>query len=57
MFNRQSLRLGITGAVLFIILGSLTACSDNNPTEPTEVTARYDHTGCYIDAKGNVVCP
>ena len=33
MFNRKSLRLGLTGALLFILVGGFTACADVNPTE------------------------
>jgi hypothetical protein len=53
MFNRNSLKLGLTGAVLFIIMGSFTACSDEGPTAP--VTAQHDDIGCTI-INGAIVC-
>ena len=54
MFNRNSLNLGLTGAVLVIIMGSFTACSDEGPTGP--VTPQYsDNTTCTIIA-GQLIC-
>jgi hypothetical protein len=52
MFNRQSLKLGLTGAVLFIIMGSFTACSDEGVTGPT---AQFDTAECWYEA-GKLVC-
>lgn len=53
MFNRQSLKLGLTGAVLFIIMGSFTACSDEGVTGPT---AQYDGTPACWYEDGKLVC-
>ena len=53
MFNRNSLKLGLTGAVLVIIMGSFTACSDEGPTS---VSAQHNQAACtYIN--GVVYCP
>jgi hypothetical protein len=52
MFNRESLKLGLTGAILVIIMGSFTACSDEGPTGPT---AQYDTTHCWLE-DGKLVC-
>ena len=52
MFNRESLKLGLTGAVLFIIMGSFTACSDEGPVGPT---AQYDTANCWVEG-GKLVC-
>ena len=53
MFNRHSLKLGLTGAVLVIIMGSFTACSDEGPT--AVATPQHDTTNCYYVA-GQLVC-
>jgi hypothetical protein len=53
MFNRHSLKLGLTGAVL-IIMGSFTACSDEGPTAPVVAAPQYD-TGCIV-VGGMLVC-
>lgn len=53
MFNRHSLKLGLTGAVLVIIMGSFTACSDEGPTAP--ITTPQFETGCTI-INGVYVC-
>ena len=52
MFNRNSLKLGLTGAVLVIIMGSFTACSDEAISGPT---AQYDETTCWYE-DGRLVC-
>jgi hypothetical protein len=54
MFNRNSLKLGLTGAVLFIIMGSFTACADGGPTAPT-VTAQQDESACWYE-DGRLIC-
>jgi hypothetical protein len=53
MFNRNSLKLGLTGAVLVIIMGSFTACSDEGPTAP--VTAQQNEATCTI-INGVLIC-
>jgi hypothetical protein len=55
MFNRHSLKLGLTGAVLVIIMGSFTACSDEGPTAPASAP-QYDTAGCYLVGNA-IVCP
>jgi hypothetical protein len=55
MFNRNSLKLGLTGAVLVIIMGGFTACSDEGPTAP--ITAQQDNVGNCTIINGVVVCP
>ena len=54
MFNRNSLKLGLTGAVLFIIMGSFTACSDQGPTAP--VAAQQTEAGTCTIINGVWVC-
>ena len=54
MFNRNSLKLGLTGAVLFIIMGSFTACSDQGPTAPVAVQ-QAEGDACTI-INGVLVC-
>lgn len=55
MFNRNSLKLGLTGAILFIIMGSFTACSDNSPTEPTGPQHAETAGECWI-VNGQWIC-
>ena len=54
MFNRHSLKLGLTGAVLVIIMGSFTACSDEGPT--AVATPQHDTAACYLSG-GVLICP
>ena len=54
MFNRHSLKLGLTGAVLIIIMGSFTACSDEGPTA-VATTPQHDSADCVI-VGGQLVC-
>lgn len=55
MFNRNSLKLGLTGAILFIIMGSFTACSDAGPTEPNG--PQYSESGeICTHVNGVLVC-
>jgi hypothetical protein len=55
MFNRHSLKLGLTGAVLVIIMGSFTACSDEGPTGPS--TPQYtDNAGNCVVVNGQLYC-
>jgi hypothetical protein len=53
MFNRHSLKLGLTGAVLVIIMGSFTACSDEGPT--AVATPQHDYATCTL-INGVLVC-
>jgi hypothetical protein len=53
MFNRHSLKLGLTGALLIIIMGSFTACSDEGPTAP--VATPQLNSGCIV-VGGMLVC-
>ncbi|MGQ0815355.1 MAG: hypothetical protein ACT4O1_13005 [Gemmatimonadota bacterium] len=54
MFNKNSLKLGLTGAVLVIIMGSFTACSDGGPTAPEPQYSSGENC-TYIG--GSIVCP
>ena len=55
MFNRNSLRLGLTGAVLFILVGGMTACSDTDPMGVQPV-AQFDGTTNCTVINNVIVC-
>ena len=54
MFNKKSLKLGLTGAILFIVVGSFTACSES-PTDPINPQYAEGDPVCTI-VNGQVVC-
>ena len=55
MFNRNSLRLGLTGAVLFILVGGVSACSDQDPMG-VEPVAQFDSTPNCTIVNGVIIC-
>ncbi|MGQ0563022.1 MAG: hypothetical protein ACT443_14250 [Gemmatimonadota bacterium] len=53
MFNRNSLKLGLTGALFVMILGGFTACSDEGPTAPAPQYT--DSATCWVE-NNQLVC-
>ncbi len=55
MFNKNSLRLALSGSILVILLGSLSACSED-PTAPKTAPQHDVSTGICTISNGVVIC-
>jgi hypothetical protein len=55
MFNKNSLRIALSGSVLVILLGSLSACS-GDPTAPKTAPQHDTTTGTCTIVNGYVIC-
>ena len=54
MFNKNSLRLALSGSILVILLGGLSACSDD-VTAPSTAPQYTDGQTCML-VNGVMVC-